>query len=79
MNVNSSAKPDLAWACQQFEAQFINLMLRQARRTLPKDPLDTSTSRTFQEMLDTELANKMAQAGGVGIAKLLMSQLAEKK
>jgi flagellar protein FlgJ len=78
--INSVSGHDLAWACKQFEAHFLETVLKQARQSSLGDPLAKSAaSRTFRELLDAELANNMAQAGGVGIAELLQSQLAEKK
>jgi flagellar protein FlgJ len=70
----------LQWACKQLEAHFLQTLLKEARRTMPGDPFaSSSASRTFREMLDEQLANTMAQAGGVGIAQMLLAQLEEKK
>lgn len=80
INPTGQQPQQLAWACKQFEAHFLESMLKQARRTLPGDPLTSSSaSRTFRELLDAELANRMTQAGGIGIAELLLAQLEEKK
>lgn len=74
-----SSHNELAWACRQFETHFLETILKQARRSSPGDPLaKSSASKTFKEMLDAQLANNMAQAGGIGIAELLLSQLEEK-
>ena len=67
-------------ACRQFEAYFIEQILKGARRTMPGDSMANSSAyRTFREMLDQELANVMSQADGIGIADMLMAQMAEKK
>lgn len=63
-------------ACRQFEAIFIETMLKSARASLPQDGLFSSKEqRTYQEMLDSETAAQMAQGNGIGLAKYIMDDI----
>ncbi|MDR3562503.1 MAG: rod-binding protein [Negativicutes bacterium] len=64
-------------ACTDFEAVFLNLMLTQMRRTIPKSGLlgQSSQQDIMQSMLDGEMTKNMAQAGGAGLADMLYHQL----
>lgn len=65
--------------CQEMEAVFLNLMLKQMRETVPKGNLlgNTQAEKTFTAMLDTELTKNMAKAGGMGLADMLYRQLSK--
>lgn len=68
-------------ACQDFEAIFLTQMVKQMRKSVPKDEKDDSLfsgkeDETYHEMLDSEYAKVMASNnGGIGIAKIMYSQL----
>jgi len=64
-------------ACAEMEAVFLNLLLSEMRKTVPKSTL---TGGGYQEevcrsLLDSELARNMAKAGGTGLADMLYRQL----
>ncbi|MBP2637688.1 MAG: flagellar rod assembly protein/muramidase FlgJ [Firmicutes bacterium] len=63
--------------CQEMEAVFLNLMLKQMRETVPKGTLlgNTQAEQTFRSMLDTELTKNMAKAGGMGLADMIYRQM----
>ncbi|MDK2867119.1 MAG: peptidoglycan hydrolase FlgJ [Clostridiales bacterium] len=63
--------------CKQFEAMFINLLLKQMRNTIQEGGLtEKSQAReTFEGMLDEEMANHIAEGGGIGIADLMAKAL----
>lgn len=62
---------------EQFEAQFIQMMMKSMRdaTVIRGDLLDSQAEDTFQEMMDREVAVRMAQRGALGVADLLERQL----
>ncbi len=65
-------------AAQQFEAMFINMMMKSMRAATPQDGmLDSETSKTFTTMLDQQMSQNMAKRG-VGLAAMLVKQLTQK-
>lgn len=73
------AKEDakLKAACTEMEAVFLNLLLTQMRRTIPKNSLsgESSQQEMMRSMLDSEMTKNMAKAGGTGLADMLYRQL----
>ncbi len=58
---------------------LIRQMLSTMRGSANEDTLDGgSVGRTYREMLDSELADRMAEAGGMGIANVLYRYLTER-
>jgi flagellar protein FlgJ len=68
--------PDaLKAAAKQFEALFLNMMLKSMRDATPQEgPMDNDQSRMFTSMLDQQLTQNMATRG-VGLADALVRQL----
>ncbi len=66
-------------ACKDMEAVFLNLLLTQMRKTVPKDGLlgNSSEEQMLTSMLDTEVTKNMAQAGGMGLGNMLYQQLSK--
>jgi peptidoglycan hydrolase FlgJ len=63
-------------AAQQFEAMFINMMLKEARKTsLGGGLLDNEAGKTFREMQDGQIAQQMAQHGTLGLSKAIADYL----
>lgn len=61
---------------QQFEALFIQMMMKSMRSTVARSELfDSSAIRTFESMQDQELSKEMARSGGIGLADMLVEQL----
>ena len=65
--------------CNQFEALFLYQIMEKARQALPKSDLagNPMGEDLFKGMLNQELAGKMAQAGGMGLGKMLYDQLSK--
>jgi flagellar protein FlgJ len=64
-------------AAQQFEALFLQIVLKSMRATAPQEgPLDSDQTRFYQELLDAQLAQVLAAQGGAGLAKVIERQLA---
>jgi len=60
---------------KQFEAIFMNMMLKSMRDASPQDsPFDNEQSRTFTSMLDQQLSSNLASKG-LGLADVLARQL----
>lgn len=60
---------------KQFEAIFMNMMLKSMRDATPQDSLlDNDQSRTFTSMLDQQLTNNLASKG-LGLSEVLARQL----
>ena len=63
-------------AAQQFEAVFLQMVLKSMRDASPKEGLfDNEQSRLFQSMLDQQLAQTMSAKGSTGLAALIEKQL----
>lgn len=63
-------------AARQFEALFLQMVLKSMRDATPTDGLmDNEQTRMFQGLLDQQMATNMAQSRGVGLADLLVRQL----
>lgn len=62
---------------KQFEAIFMNMMLKSMRAASPQDnPFDNEQSRTFTSMLDQQLSSNLASKG-LGLADVLARQLSQ--
>jgi flagellar protein FlgJ len=62
---------------KQFEAIFMNMMLKSMREASPQDsPFDNEQSRTFTSMLDQQLTSNLASKG-LGLADVLAKQLSK--
>jgi len=75
----SAAK--LHHAAEQFEAMFVGQMLKSARESASEeaDDDDSGTNSPFMEMAEDQLAQVMAARGGLGIATIVMKDLATSK
>lgn len=61
---------------KQFEAMFLQLVLKSMRDTVPKDGmLDSDSTRFYEGLGDQQLAAVLAQRGGVGLASAMERQL----
>jgi len=65
----------LRGAATQFEAMFVNMMLKSMREATPQDGMtDSETTKTFTGMLDGQLSQTMAKRG-MGLADMLVRQM----
>lgn len=61
---------------EQFEAIFIEALMRQSRQSkLSEGLFDNKTDDNFQQMLDQELANKSSSSVDIGIAASIVRQM----
>lgn len=64
---------------EQFEAIFMQMMLKSMREANFGDPLfDSSQSEFYQGMHDSQLAMHMSQQGNMGLADMLVQQLGQR-
>lgn len=77
LKLQARRSPDAALkkAAQQFEAVFMNMMLKSMREATPQEGMfDSDQTRTFTSMLDQQLSQSMSSRG-VGLAEVMVKQL----
>ena len=62
-------------AVDQFESYFIQMMVREMRKTVPKGIFDSPSMSMFVELLDQSLAEQISESGGMGFADALERSL----
>lgn len=63
-------------AAQQFEALFLQMVLKSMRDATPREGLmDSDQSRMYESLLDQQLAQVMSSKKGVGLADVIARQL----
>ncbi|HKO88548.1 MAG TPA: flagellar assembly peptidoglycan hydrolase FlgJ [Burkholderiales bacterium] len=73
----AKASPDkaLRQAASQFEAVFMNMLMKSMRDTLSQDGLfDSQQTKMYTGMLDQQMAQKLSERG-LGLADLMVKQL----
>ena len=61
---------------QQFEAIFINMMLKSMREATDRSGLlDSEATKTYESMFDQQLSTELSANGTFGIAQALQNQL----
>jgi len=84
INVSQLSGDDAALfeAAVEFEAYFIEMMLRAMRDTVNTDQgilPPNEGERIFREMLDEETARNAARAGGIGLAQQIFRQMTSQR
>ena len=70
---------ELRAVAEQFEAMFVYEMMKSSRAAkLFDDPLNTSASEPFLEMIDKEISQKVSDRSSLGIAEAIMWQFNRK-
>ena len=70
---------ELRAVAEQFEAMFVYEMMKSSRAAkLFDDPLNTSASEPFLEMMDKEISQKVSDRSSLGIAEAIISQFNRK-
>lgn len=73
---NPDSPETLRAAARQFEALFLQMMLKSMRQTsLAPGMFDTEQSKTYQSLYDQQLALNMAHSGNSGLSDALFRQL----
>jgi flagellar protein FlgJ len=77
LRAQAKKSPDQALkaAAQQFEAVFMNMMLKSMREATPKDGMmDSEQTKMFTGMLDQQLTQNLS-GRGIGLADMMVKQL----
>ena len=70
------ADAELKAVADQFEAIFLEILLKQARESKLSDGLfDTSSDDNFVQMYDQELAKNSSKSVDIGIAEAIIEQM----
>ena len=69
--------PELAEACHQMESLFINHLFKEMRATIHRSGFISGgrAEEIYTSMMDAEMAAKLANRGGMGLADMLLHQL----
>jgi len=75
LDAKQSSPEALKQAAQQFEAVFMNMLMKSMREATPQDGmLDSDQTRMYTSMLDQQLTQRMASRG-IGLAEVMVRQL----
>jgi flagellar protein FlgJ len=80
-NLRAQARVDpgdstLTEAAQQFEALFVQMMLKSMRDAVPQGGLfDSNSLGMYQEMHDQQIALDISRSGGLGLANMIEAQM----
>jgi flagellar protein FlgJ len=78
LRAQAKTSPDAALVkvASQFEALFMQMMLKSMRDTVSQDGMfDNEATRTYMSMLDQQLATSMSGKSGIGLSDVLVKQL----
>ena len=75
LDARQSSPEALKQAAQQFEAVFMNMLMKSMRDATPQDGLfESEQTRMYTSMLDQQLSQRMASRG-IGLAEVMVRQL----
>lgn len=76
---NPNESRNLSEVCRDFEAIFLQYLIREMRASVPKDDLFDGgfQEEVFMSLFDESLAKELAKRGGIGIGDMLVKQLSE--
>ena len=75
-NGRTTDREQLAEAAREFEAMFVERMLKAMRATLSEDnPMQGENEDIYRDMLDREIAGSITEREGYGLADALLRQL----
>jgi len=79
-SVKNDDEANLAAVADQFEAIFLENLLKQARESKLSDSLfETNADDNFVEMFDKEIANTSSKLVDIGIAEAIIRQMSLQK
>lgn len=69
-------KEKLMKTCQELEGEFVKIMFKEMKKTVPKDSLVEKSSgrEIFEDLYNDELANESTKKSSLGLAKMLYDQ-----
>lgn len=76
LQAKNDPKAAVRAAAQQFEALFLDMMLKSMREATPEEGLfDNAQTKLYSGMLDGQLSQKMSSGKGIGLAEMMAKQL----
>ncbi|HJU04486.1 MAG TPA: rod-binding protein [Nitrospiraceae bacterium] len=66
---------DIRSAAQAFEGYFISYLLKVMRETIPTGLIDNKAGQQFYSFYDQEIGRLAAQAGGIGLGRMVEEQI----
>ena len=81
LRAEASASPNKALeeVASQFEALFIQQMMKSMRDAIPQgDLMGSEHVDTYQAMADQQMSLNLAEEGGIGLARMLVEQMQTK-
>ena len=78
LKTQAKQAPDkaLASAAKQFEAVFMNMLLKSMREATPQEGMfDSEQTKMFTSMLDQQLSQTIGGSRGIGLADMMVKQL----
>lgn len=76
LQMKQDPRAGLKAAAQQFEALFLQMVLKSMRDATPQDgPFDSDATRMYTSLADQQLAQRLSSTGQVGFARLIEQQL----
>lgn len=78
LQAKDDPRAGLSQAAQQFEAVFLQMVLKAMRDASPQEGmLDSDQTRMYQSMFDQQLVQTLAARGSTGLAAMIEKQLAK--
>lgn len=76
-NKVNQREAQLKKACRDFEAIFVNYMMKQMRQTVNKSDVmgPSQAEELYTSMMDNEVAKNVSQARGMGLASMIYRQM----
>ena len=78
LRTQAKQAPDKALekAAKQFEAVFMNMLMKSMREATPQDGMfDSEQTKMFTSMLDQQLSQSVGGTHGIGLAEMMVKQL----
>ena len=81
IDTSSADEAKLYEACRDFESMYVNMMLKEMRKTVPKEGFipQSFEQNMFTSMFDEEVSKEVAHQGKLGLAEMLFKQLSAQK
>jgi flagellar protein FlgJ len=73
----SKVDPEVLKAAEGMEAMFLDYLMKVMRETVPKNDMDLESPATniYRGMMDSEIAQKAAHRGGIGLAEQIIAYI----
>ena len=77
---DTQSDPALRDACLKMESLFVHHLLKEMRATIDKSGFISGgrAEEIYTSMMDAETANRISTRGGIGLADMLLDQLANR-